>query len=120
MMNQIEQQVSISQSGNLIAAGGRDTFSRIMIRLVVKEVAEKEGITNAKELSTRTGLHYESCRLLWYGKTRRIDIDTVEKLCDALHVRPGQLFEYEYEPDKRSQQKQPSSKAATRRKSKMQ
>jgi DNA-binding Xre family transcriptional regulator len=66
-----------------------------MIRLVVKEVARKEGISNPSELAEKAGLPYESCRLLWNGLSRRVDLGTIEKLCIALRVWPGQLFEFE-------------------------
>jgi DNA-binding Xre family transcriptional regulator len=71
-----------------------------MIRLVVKEVAEREGIENPNVLSQETGLPYETCRRLWQEKATMLGLGTIERLCDVLHVRPGQLFDYEYEPDK--------------------
>lgn len=84
-------------SGNtsrLVTVGGT------MIRLNVKEAAEREGYNNANELSEATGLPYETCRKLWRGEAKRIDLGTMERLCDLLRLRPGQLFDYEYEPDK--------------------
>jgi DNA-binding Xre family transcriptional regulator len=71
-----------------------------MIKLNIKETAEREGIKNANLLSEATGLPYETCRKLWRGEARRIDLSTIERLCDVLHVRPSQLIDYEFEPDK--------------------
>ena len=75
----------------LIVCGG-------MIRLVVKEIAQREGIENPNVLSQMTGLPYETCRRLWQEKATMISLNTIERLCDVLRVRPSQLFDYEYEP----------------------
>ena len=71
-----------------------------MIKLNVRETAEREGYENPNRLSEATGLPYETCRKLWRGEARRIDLNTIERLCDVLRLRPGQLFDYEHEPDK--------------------
>lgn len=71
-----------------------------MIRLVVREIAQREGIENPNALSQAAGLPYETCRRLWQEKATMISLHTIERLCDALRVRPSQLFDYEYEPDK--------------------
>ena len=77
-----------------------DNLRAGMIKLVVKEVAEKEGITNPLELSRLSGLPYETCRRAWNDDASQIGLKTIERLCDVLRVGPGQLFEYYYEPDK--------------------
>jgi DNA-binding Xre family transcriptional regulator len=80
-----------------------------MIALNISDPAIREGIPNANALAVTTGLPYETCRKLWRGTATRIDLKTIERLCDVLRVRPGQLFDYEYEPDK------PRSKRKTAR-----
>jgi DNA-binding Xre family transcriptional regulator len=70
-----------------------------MMRLLVREVAEREGIRNALDLAQRTGLHYATVYRLWKGEAKRFDIDTIDKLCTLLNVKPGQLFEHIAEPD---------------------
>lgn len=82
-----------------------DSVRRVMLRMTVKELAEREGIENPNMLSEATGLPYETCRRLWGETPSKIGLATIEALCDVLRVRPGQLFDYEYEPDK---PKQPS------------
>ncbi|HJQ26888.1 MAG TPA: helix-turn-helix transcriptional regulator [Blastocatellia bacterium] len=74
---------------------------RPMIRLVVKDIAIREGIDNPNALAEKTGLPYETCRRVWNDNSKHIGLSTIEALCDALRVRPGQLFDYEYEPDKK-------------------
>jgi DNA-binding Xre family transcriptional regulator len=71
-----------------------------MIRLVIREIAQREGIENPNALSQATGLPYETCRRLWQEKATMISLNTIERLCDVLRVRPAQLFDYEYEPGK--------------------
>ena len=69
------------------------------LRWTVREVAEKDGITSARDLARRSNLHFESVRRIWNDTARRVDLDTIEALCDTLGVRPGQLFQYSPEPD---------------------
>jgi len=71
-----------------------------MIRWVVREVAERAGFRNARELATRTGLPPTSVYRIWAGNATRTDLATIDKLCTALDVKPGQLFEHEAEPDR--------------------
>ena len=71
-----------------------------MIRWVVREVAERAGFRNARELANRTGLPPTSVYRIWTGKATRTDLATIDKLCTALDVKPGQLFEHEAEPDR--------------------
>ena len=71
-----------------------------MIRWVVREVAERAGFRNARELAARTGLPPTSVYRIWNGNATRTDLATIDKLCTALHVKPGQLFDHEAEPDR--------------------
>lgn len=66
-----------------------------MIKLLVKEVAEREGIRNALDLAKRADLHYQTVYSIWRGESKQIGLETIEKLCRALGVRPGQLFQLE-------------------------
>ncbi|PYP82897.1 MAG: XRE family transcriptional regulator [Blastocatellia bacterium AA13] len=68
-----------------------------MAKLLVREVAEREGIRNALALATKAGIPYASVHRLWLGTAKMIGLDTIERLCRALSVRPGQLFELESE-----------------------
>src|SRR5262245_5870685 len=73
---------------------------RAVIRLDVKELCQREGILNPYQLSEMTRLPYATCRRIWQGTPSMIGLQTIERICDVLRVRPGQLFDYEYEPDK--------------------
>jgi DNA-binding Xre family transcriptional regulator len=79
----------------LYKPGGFANVCLAMIRLLVKEVAQRAGINNPNELAEATGLHYESCRIMWRGNPKMIGLGTLELLCRTLSVLPGQLFELE-------------------------
>jgi DNA-binding Xre family transcriptional regulator len=64
------------------------------INLKVKEIAMQKGVDNPFALSQRSGLNYAIAYRLWHSAQRRIDLTTLERLCDTLKVKPGQLFEY--------------------------
>lgn len=68
-----------------------------MLRLKIRHLAESKGISSALALSQRTGIAYGSCHALWNGEPKFIALETLERLCKGLKVRPGQLFEYEPE-----------------------
>jgi len=69
------------------------------MRWVVKEVAERAGFRNARALAAKTGIHLASMYRIWNGVATRTDLATLDRLCTALHVKPGQLFEHEEEPE---------------------
>jgi len=71
-----------------------------MIKLDVKELCLREGIENAYQLAEVTRLPYATCRRIWRGSATMIGLQTIERICDVLHVRPGQLFDYEREQNK--------------------
>jgi DNA-binding Xre family transcriptional regulator len=66
-----------------------------MIRLIVREVAEREGISSPRELERAAGISYATAHALWNGTPRMVQLETIELLCTSLGVRPGQLFEFE-------------------------
>lgn len=46
-------------------------------------------------LHERTGISRSTLTKLYYDKTKMIELSTIDKLCLALDVTPGELFEYE-------------------------
>jgi DNA-binding Xre family transcriptional regulator len=90
----------ILSNRNGVVGGELAIVRGAMIALNVADPAKREGIDNANMLAITTGLSYETCRKLWRGTAMRIDLKTIERLCDVLRCRPGQLFDYEYEPNK--------------------
>lgn len=48
-------------------------------------------------LHERTGISRSTLTKLYYDKTKMIELNTIDKLCLALDVTPGELFEYRKE-----------------------
>lgn len=63
-----------------------------MIKLIVRDLAVAEGIGNALVLSKQSGLAYAMCYKLWNDQQTRIDLTTIDRLCDVLRCSPGDLF----------------------------
>ena len=69
------------------------------MKLIIKEVAIREGIKNPLELSQKSGVPYASCYRLWNGETKMIAVETLERFCTLFKVWPNQLFDYTPEPE---------------------
>jgi putative transcriptional regulator len=57
-------------------------------------IARRRGITTITALAARTGLAYNTAHALYTGRATRIDHETLNRLCSALNVQPGDLFVY--------------------------
>lgn len=62
-----------------------------MTRLQIQNLAEKQGL-NISTLMHSTGLAYSTVHRLWHNKAERFNMDTLERMARALHVRVGELF----------------------------
>ena len=63
-----------------------------MIKLIVRSLADAAGIGNALVLSRQSGLAYAMCHKLWNDQQTRIDLTTIDRLCEVLRCSPGDLF----------------------------
>lgn len=54
------------------------------------------------EFSRKTGLSYRTARGLATGQASRFGLDTLDAVCDALGIKPSELFKY---PAKRKPRK---------------
>ncbi|MFP5260895.1 MAG: helix-turn-helix domain-containing protein [Blastocatellia bacterium] len=79
-----------------------------MMKWTVKEVAQRAGIKNARELADRAGIHLNSAYGVWNNTARMLALDTLDKLCTLLKVKPGQLFDHEAEPGLLPQASEPT------------
>jgi DNA-binding Xre family transcriptional regulator len=75
------------------------------VKLRVKALAQGKGISNPLALAKASGIPYAACHAIWNDQQKQISLGTINRLCAALRVQPGQLFEYE-----------PDSKASVKRK----
>ncbi|QGT99303.1 putative transcriptional regulator YozG, Cro/CI family [Candidatus Syntrophocurvum alkaliphilum] len=64
-----------------------------MIRIKLAEVMGKKRIKQ-KALSEQTGIRPNTISDMWYEKSKRIDLNYLDKLCEVLECQPGDLLEY--------------------------
>jgi DNA-binding Xre family transcriptional regulator len=62
-----------------------------MIVIRLKEVAEGQG-KKVRDLVAATGLAYGTVLNLWRASVSGIDLKTLDALCGALNVQPGELL----------------------------
>ena len=60
----------------------------------IYETMRSRGITTLKALSEATGIHETRIGTIVRGDVRRIDIDTLDRLCEGLGCKPGDLFDW--------------------------
>lgn len=83
----------------------------IVIRIKIRELAEEKGIKNPFQLMKVTGLNYAQCHFYWNSEAKQIGIDALNRICMALGVTPGQIFEFETDPDWSSDRPKSRSKS---------
>ena len=72
-----------------------------MVRWTVREVAERMGIRSANQLRVQAGLHAETAYKVWEGSATRVDVETINRLCNLLKVPVGMLLEHTPDPRRR-------------------
>jgi len=65
-----------------------------VVTFTVRELAEKKGIKNPLQLSEASGVPYAACHAIWNGEQKQISLQTINKLCKALRVKPGSIFHF--------------------------
>ena len=50
------------------------------------------------ELQRRTGLSYVTLHHLYSDRSERVDFKTLDRICGALDVQPGDILEYRPDP----------------------
>lgn len=61
------------------------------IRLTLKDARDAAGLTQS-ELAERVGVRQATISDLETGKSGRIDLDVIERLCRVLKIEPGDLI----------------------------
>lgn len=62
-----------------------------MIKFRVRELAEQRGL-NMQALADKSGVAYSTVLDLWHDRVKRIDKTTLNKICVALEVQPGDVL----------------------------
>jgi DNA-binding Xre family transcriptional regulator len=63
-----------------------------MVKLQIREVAARRGITNAYQLQKAMNLLPGTAARLWRADMKMIGLDTVDALCAALECEPADLI----------------------------
>lgn len=61
------------------------------VKMRIGELTKQQSLT-IKALAERAGVAYNTAHALCTGRATRIDLDTLDRICAALRVEPGELF----------------------------
>jgi len=65
-----------------------------MVKFRLHKVAADRDILKIGEMAERAGLSPQTVSGIWNNNALRIDLATLNALCEALHCTPGDLLEY--------------------------
>lgn len=65
-----------------------------MIRWTVQQAAKRVGINTPTEFTARVRLSAGTATSLWHGRSSRVDLDTLQRVCEALQCTPNDLLGY--------------------------
>lgn len=68
------------------------------VRVTLDAMLARRGMT-AKQLAARIGVSETHLSLFRSGKVKGVRFETLAKMCDALGCRPGDLIDYDAEPE---------------------
>lgn len=68
------------------------------IRVTLDDMLVRRGM-KARELAAQVGISETQMSLFRSGKVKGIRFRTLAKLCAVLKCRPGDLLDYDYQPD---------------------
>jgi len=63
----------------------------MMIRLIIKEVAKSRGL-NQSQLQIKAGVTPQLLNRYWNNHTQSVAFEPLEKIAQALEVKPGELI----------------------------
>lgn len=69
-----------------------------MINFKVAELMGRHKL-NQKALAELTGIRPNTISALWHGTIRRLDVEHIDALCQALNCQPGEMLEWVPEGD---------------------
>lgn len=63
-----------------------------VIKWRVQELARQKGIDSAPQLAKAAGIAPGTATGLWYGRQMRVDMPTLERICNLLECDPGDVL----------------------------
>jgi DNA-binding Xre family transcriptional regulator len=81
-----------------------------VIKFDIQTAAKRAGIASSYELQNATGWHPSMAVRVWKGEVKRVDLDTLEALCEVLNCVPADLLPYEPKAKKRATKKATNGK----------
>jgi Cro/C1-type HTH DNA-binding domain len=70
-----------------------------MIKVKVREIAEKFNITTAYQLQVFADFYPDKAAYLWKGDVKRADLSTLNKLCNLFKCTPNDILEFTPDED---------------------
>jgi DNA-binding Xre family transcriptional regulator len=70
-----------------------------MIEIRVKDAANKAGITSGYQLDKAAGFGPGMSQRIFEGDFRRIDLNTLNTLCNVLHCTPNDILRFTPDQD---------------------
>lgn len=65
-----------------------------MIKIVIKDAAKKVGITSSYQLQKAIGYDVSMSARLWKGEWTRIDVKTLNRICNTLRCTPNDILQF--------------------------
>lgn len=65
-----------------------------MIKVNIQAIAQKFDITNAYQLQNFTGFFPDKASYVWKGEWKRIDLNTLNTLCNVFKCTPNDILEF--------------------------
>ncbi len=71
-----------------------------MIKITIREMAEKRGITTAYQLQKALEVQPSMAAKWWRNDLEKIGINTLDRLCTVLKCKPNDLLRFEPDGEK--------------------
>jgi DNA-binding Xre family transcriptional regulator len=81
--------LEILRGGSMLGA-----MSPLTVRWTVADILDRRGMSTA-DFADKARLTYNQALTIRRGATSRVDLETIARICEALDVKPGDLFAVE-------------------------
>jgi DNA-binding Xre family transcriptional regulator len=70
-----------------------------MITIQIQKVAKEKGVKNAYQFQKISGFPMPMASRLFKGKWKRVDISTMDTICNSLKCTPSEIMNFTPDPD---------------------